>query len=532
MSNSKITSKQISNISKANNINLNSSQAKPSEIKEVNALITNSCEVMFIKIVNSEIEFEDFFNNNNTDKAFHPTFTNQFFGDEQKIVGYKDLKIYLALTPLSWFPCYKIAYSYKEDNADDIEKMFNAFIDSSIFNKNEDAFKHQLNKELGISNFSDFESKDSSKLELVDSCHVNINDSSDLKGSRVFNIYRYKIDYIDKFYDYHLNIQKIMLFFINGASEIPVKEGRWYEYLIYDEEMNNRVKEENKETNDEMLITDKNKNNNNTNNRNSKLVGMSTVAHFHMSAVSFRTMISQFFIQPNYQRKGLGFKLLDNIHNKESAHPDCIDVTTEDPGDDYNTLRDVVFFKNTLPYFSHRYNDILKKHFSFDINKTASVSNIKTIDDFDMLTLSQPEIEKLSKTWKLTPNTIRRIELLMKFCVGESNKQLEDVLSEDLNAYIFSILKNNEKINKSSTPSFISFDEDEEDIDYNDNNNTINEQEEEKKFIEDVQRCLADLYEDFKKIKEKCLKIIYEYDNDIIDFEKTSFGSKSYLSLN
>lgn len=55
---------------------------------------------------------------------FQPNYTNQIFGEDEKIFGYKDLIININFTANNFFANIDINYSEKSNSADDLDALF------------------------------------------------------------------------------------------------------------------------------------------------------------------------------------------------------------------------------------------------------------------------------------------------------------------------------------------------------------------------------------------------------------------------
>lgn len=454
------------------NTNISSKQSK-----------ANNC--IHIKIIHSETELTSFFEGSldSIENVFNPKFSNQIFEDEI-IFGYIEPKILVALTPLTWNACFKITYKYKYSEADDIEKKLKEFLGDKYYSNSIDDFLINLNKDNNLlsldgyfSNFNVLENKDVSKFN-----------NNNIK----FQYGIWKVLDEDKNNKFHINLERLITFFINGASEIPLEFNHWFYYLLFQFEYQEI------DINGEKEMTVK----------NIKLVGFSTVARFHWESDCYRSMISQFFIYPEYQRSGHGQNLLSLVIVNESIKNECKDVSTEDPSEDYIYLRDVVLLKLFCPYFVEKYHSIKKKISDKSSSKEINrLSKISSIDDFDILTLTEDELSRLSLKNKISQELIKRIEILFKYTVTFGKTIFEQVLFDDANSYLVYVNKENfyTKLNKKI--SFIYFEDDEE----FDEQKILNDEKNEMNLdnlANDLDKYSAQLIDDFAKIHSKCNKLL------------------------
>lgn len=435
---------KMENLQKLRNLHkekkLKFSKAEPTKTKANDAI--------FISIINTADEFKNILNHINIDShlCFNPKFTNQIFGDDEMIIGYKDIKINIYLTPIEWNPLFQITYSKKEDNCEkDIETYLIEFF-GEYYHNDIEKFENQLKNEEELMRNGIF----NNEFHMIDE---NIQEN---KKIFLFTVYeRHRKNKI------HTNLQSLITFFIDGASEIPLQYNSWNYYLIYS---------------------------------NNQLIGFSTLARFHMSIYIYRAMLSQFFIYPAFQRKGNGECLLSAIYNQELKNNKCIDFSIEDPAQEFISLRDVVLYKELLPYFKNRIDNKVK---------------INSIEEYLRIKINDDELFSVCKTLKLSKILIKRYELLFKYIISSGNKELEEELFKDINEYLVMLNKD----------AFISPNEGRHPIiDINDkfNDAAINAEEilkqevnpTEEDMIQRLQESLDEFMKDFIDIKIKCSKYL------------------------
>lgn len=76
-------------------------------------------EVIFFRIISDSTEMIS-----TNSQTFKPLYTNQIFGEEELIFGYKDLNIMINFTTSNFFANIDINYSEKKDNCDDLLALF------------------------------------------------------------------------------------------------------------------------------------------------------------------------------------------------------------------------------------------------------------------------------------------------------------------------------------------------------------------------------------------------------------------------
>lgn len=98
--------------------------------------------------------------------------------------------------------------------------------------------------------------------------------------------------------------------------------------------------------------------------------GYTTVYLYYAYPQHNRPRISQMFILPPFQCMGIGAKLIELVYHKFKGDPKVVDITVEDPSDDFRRVRNYVDVKlcRELPEFSE---NNLKNGFSKEMVKVA-----------------------------------------------------------------------------------------------------------------------------------------------------------------
>merc|ERR1712046_27845 len=84
-----------------------------------------------------------------------------------------------------------------------------------------------------------------------------------------------------------------------------------------------------------------------------------------------RPRISQMLVLPPYQRRGLGSQLLETVYKNYLSDAKVIDITVEDPSDNFVRLRDFVDTKNCLKLKEFEKSEVLNG-FSDKMTKAAA----------------------------------------------------------------------------------------------------------------------------------------------------------------
>ncbi len=406
---------------------------------------------IYFKIIHSKEEFKNF-QELNFENTFQPKYSLQLFPNE-KINGYKGLKILISLTPKFFTPHIKIIYDKALKFKDNLEEIFQKhYKDCYLTDENE--FLEKLKEE---------------------------NEIEKIKGKMIYKEDEKEIYYIDilndDFIKENINFQSLCTFFIDAASFIPLETNFWgYFFPII------RKKE---------------------NNKNWFSVGFCSFRNFHMELYKYCSMISQFLILTPFQRKGYGTFMLEQIYNYFNKNNECIEITTEDPDIQFILMRDYTIIKLLL---KNKFLDNILKSMGND-------KEIKSKDIYDKFTLSKDNIKDISQKLKLQKNLIERAFEIIKFSL--CNNKLLHIFEKEKKEKFKYLLRNEYQIdslfkNKKYGP-FIFFYDDQE-FDYlkiidEDKKNMNSEMTLEQK----INILYIDYDNDIRKIIAKCGKEILDY---------------------
>jgi histone acetyltransferase 1 len=119
--------------------------------------------------------------------------------------------------------------------------------------------------------------------------------------------------------------------------------------------------------------------------------------NFDLSQLPCRSRISQFIIIPPFQRKGLGDKLYNTLHQQYLNHPPTLELTVEDPNEAFDDLRDIADLK-----FLRSQPDFLALHIDTDIK-------IQKGQDAPSNIVDQSAAETVRKRYKIAPRQFARV---------------------------------------------------------------------------------------------------------------------------
>lgn len=303
----------------------------------------------------------------NDEIVFHPEFTHQIFGDTEMIFGYKGLKIKMYYTASKLRLYFNVDYQDKVDpketdgiEADDVLNAVKTKLELQNYFTNPDKFVQCLQDE---SSFQPYGKK----------LHEFIHEDS------CFEIYYVNHETKDFIQDYHEQMQHFLLWFIDGASYIDTDDERWDFFVIYE-----RVKS--------------------SNNYQYHFVGYSSVYRYYAYPDNIRPRISQVLVLPPFQRKNVGFNLLKTINNYYISVPKAIDITVEDPSDNFCQLRNHVDCLNCVNLVSFSPEN-LKKGWTKDKEEEAR----------DIYKIHKQQARKVYEILKLKHTNINNPEEYKKY---------------------------------------------------------------------------------------------------------------------
>ncbi|XP_041372189.1 histone acetyltransferase type B catalytic subunit-like isoform X2 [Gigantopelta aegis] len=325
-------------------------------------------EAIQLKLVRDESDVED------CKKTFYPEMTHQLFGEQESIFGYKDLTVQMFYSAAKLNTYINMKYS------DKISK--DKFFDSGISLPEADNVLATITKHVPpgfTSNLDDF--------------LTSLADDADFKPfgaklhsytvhkdgtEREFEIYKTDIE-CPGFRAYHERLQTFILFYIDAASFIDVDDDRWHYYLLFEKYKSNG-------------------------NPMYAIVGYMTVYNYYAYPEKIRPRISQVLILPPFQKQGHGAQLLQTFYNDCYTRSEVLDITVEDPSENFQRLRDFVDTNNCikLRYFQ---TDYLYEGFSEDMVREAQ----------DKLKLSKRQARRVYEILRLKVTDEKNKELFRRF---------------------------------------------------------------------------------------------------------------------
>jgi histone acetyltransferase 1 len=339
---------------------------------------------------------------------FQPAFTYPIFGEAEQIFGYKGLEIGLNFAAHDLRPHVAIGYDEKfqtvgDTSALDLNATLKEFLPPIAFEAGfDDAVQETSTKDWAPPG------------ELVKSYSRNGSDfeiwAAALSDPRMKELVR--------------NIQIFILFFIEGGQYLDLDDvdwtlDRWRVYLLYKKTPTTLTPDASPYS----------------------FIGYATTYRFYrflapklrpkttqlepfppktpLSAkrLSSRLRISQFVILPGYQRGGHGSALYQTIYSEVMADPTILELTVEDPSEEFDKLRDVNDFKILRPEFEKTGIKLHTEPF-----QTAARGRIKNVPTATLLPVDQ--LKTIRTQYKIAPRQFSRLtELFLLANIAFSHRQ-------------------------------------------------------------------------------------------------------------
>ncbi|OWF35869.1 histone acetyltransferase type B catalytic subunit-like [Mizuhopecten yessoensis] len=284
-------------------------------------------EVIHFKLVRQPSDIED------DSTTFLPEMSHQLFGEQESIFGYKDLMVemFYSAARLSTFINMKYSDKVTPQRFDGIQPdnvlgTLNSKLPPGYLT-NKDMFTAYLEKDATFKPFG----------EMMHSYKV-IKDNEE----RHFEIYKTDIS-APGFREYHEHLQTFILFFIDAASYIDVDDDRWMFYLLFE-----RYK-----VNGNPMYA---------------IAGYMTAYNYYAYPAKVRPRISQVLVLPPFQKQGHGCHLVQTFYNDCYTRSEVMDITVEDPSENFQRLRDFVDARNCMKLASYEVSK-LKSGFSEEMAK-------------------------------------------------------------------------------------------------------------------------------------------------------------------
>jgi len=294
--------------------------------------ILDGNEALEFKLVKTAEDFND------EGKAFKPEMCHQIYGDNENIFGYKGLKVKLYMAAGSLETFVSEEWEAKVDpaktdgvTADDVISPLVKILAPGSFTDSKDKFLTHI--------AGDKETKFRPMGELVNTINS--------EGCQ-YEVYKCD-EATPRFRDYHERLQTWIMFYIDAASFIDIDDDNWKMFLMFEKSGGPGTE-------------------------SYSIVGYLTVYQYYAygrDTNMMRPRISQMLVLPPYQRQGLGSQLLETVYRNYLNDDKVIDITVEDPSDNFVRLRDFVDTKNCMKLSAFS-KEKVTEGFSDDMTKVAA----------------------------------------------------------------------------------------------------------------------------------------------------------------
>merc|ERR1719495_1071491 len=167
---------------------------------------------------------------------------------------------------------------------------------------------------------------------------------------KTFEVYKCS-ESTPRFRDYHERLQAWIMFYIDAASFIDIEDDAWRIFILFQ-----KTAVEGGEF-------------------NYSVAGYMTVYQYYAydrEKRMIRPRIGQMLILPPFQRQGLGSALLNTLYRNYQKDSSVVDITVEDPSDNFVRLRDYVDTLNCLALPAYSEAKVLEGYTS-DMAKAAAL---------------------------------------------------------------------------------------------------------------------------------------------------------------
>ncbi|KAL0910186.1 hypothetical protein M5K25_021137 [Dendrobium thyrsiflorum] len=263
----------------------------------------NKCIKIFLVSSKDEVGAKDGF-------CIDPMDLNQFFGEDGKIYGYKDLMINIWLSSVSFYAYADISYASAVDGGKGITDLKLAL---------QDIFGEALLEKIDFLQTFSTEShciRSTISAGTVLRCYSfneNAESSDNLSDGSFIEVVRMELCSLPVGLLYS-RLVPLTFLLIDGSSPIDVTDSKWDIYFA--------VKKIQSQTGDYDL----------------RLLGFATVYRFYHHPESTRLRLSQILVLPPYQGKGHGRRLLETVNSVAIAE-NVYDLTVEEPSEYLQYLR-------------------------------------------------------------------------------------------------------------------------------------------------------------------------------------------------
>ncbi|XP_037068304.1 histone acetyltransferase type B catalytic subunit-like [Pollicipes pollicipes] len=273
--------------------------------------VTDSNEALEFKLVRCKEDLE------RDETTFKPEMSHQIFGETETIFGYKELSVKLYYSAARLSPYLGMSYTSKVDpkkaegvQPDEVLKPVAEKLPQTFFT-NLDDFVKALDKDASFRPYG----------ELLHTFGPSLSSDGDGASPRTFEVYLATAE-TPGLREHHEALQTFLLWYIDAASFIDIDDDRWRFFVCFE-----RYKTAEGET-------------------RYAVAGYTTVYEYYAYPCHVRPRISQMLVLPPFQKLGIGAEMLDIVYRHYKNNEKVVDITVEDPSENFTRLRDFVDCRN------------------------------------------------------------------------------------------------------------------------------------------------------------------------------------------
>lgn len=331
--------------------------------------------IVYFKLIHNRKEAEE----DIREGTFYPDFVHQFFLDQERIFGYKTPVIRLFYTASRLKRYVKFSYRDKVTREkdgiepDDVMQGLSVILEDLEYTQDLNQFINEVESKEEIefrppgdllhefvcpyakpvmASRAQLEQSDlarettltngaGSKLNGKPSSSTNggwngcpqVPSSSGLEsrdGDRSVSNKKYQIFYANGrtkgFSQFQARMQTLIMWFIESATMVDHEDPRWDFFMIFEKYNPSTTSDPSApavSTEDRFYF-----------------VGYATVYRYYAYPDKTRPRVSQMLLLPPYRRNGLGTTLLQSIYDYYKKQPSTLDITAEDPDEEFIAMRD------------------------------------------------------------------------------------------------------------------------------------------------------------------------------------------------
>jgi histone acetyltransferase 1 len=363
---------------------------------------------VYLKFVHNRAEVE----NDIKDDTYFPDFVHQFFVDQERIFGYKKpiLRLFYTAGRLKRYVKfdYEDRLTREKDgiDADDVMSYLSPILDNleytqdlnqfiqEVSSKEEQEFRppgdllfefeldykkrrhlsraqRELLEEAGelgvklpingssgdnlISSTNGHSSKNGASSDTNSSPEKNDRENNKPTCKKRYQIFHANSS-TKNFKQFQARMQTLVMWFIESANMIDFEDPRWDCFMIFE-----KFNPSSSGDNDVTTVSTEDR---------YFFVGYATVYRYYAYPDKTRPRVSQMLILPQYRRNGLGTTLLQSIYDYYKRQSATLDITAEDPDEEFIAMRDLLDCKNCLKLDSYQ-PEKLKEGWSEEMYKEA-----------------------------------------------------------------------------------------------------------------------------------------------------------------